>query len=180
MSEVLQAIKNRRTIRKFEEKAVSEEVLNQLLEAIQMSPSWANTQCWEVIVVKDQARREALQATLSKGNPATKALVAAPLLLVMAGKKESSGYYGGAVTTKFGDWIMFDLGIATQSLCLAGYALGLGSVVVGLFDQDAAAKALEVPAGYEVVAMVPMGYPAKSPSAPPRKAVADFVHVDKF
>lgn len=180
MNEMLASIKARRTIRKYQDRPVSDEVLNSLLEAVQWSPSWANTQCWEVVVVKNPGLREQLQATLAKGNPATKAMVSAPLLLVMCAKLKSSGYYNGVVTTKFGDWCLYDLGIATQSLCLAAHSLGLGGVVVGLFDQDAAAKVLGLPEGYDVVSMLPLGYPDQEPKAPPRKEIAQFVHYDKF
>ncbi|HBD08464.1 MAG TPA: nitroreductase, partial [Syntrophobacteraceae bacterium] len=64
--------------------------------------SWANTQCWEIVVVKDPAMKAALQETLAKGNPATKAVVDAPVLLTICGKLNSSGYYKDQVTTKFG------------------------------------------------------------------------------
>lgn len=180
MNPVLQAIQERRSIRKFQEKPVPDEALAQIMEAVRWSPSWANTQCWEVVVVKDPQVRLELQATLGKGNPATKALVAAPLLLVMCAKTLSAGYYGGVVTTKFGDWFMYDIGLATQSLCLAAHSLGLGSVVVGLFDQDKAAQALGLPAGYEVVSMLPLGYPDQEPKPPARKEAAQFVHYDRF
>ncbi len=180
MSEVLQAIKERRSIRKFEDKPVPEEVQQQLLEAVRWAPSWANTQCWELVVVNDAAQREKLQATMGKGNPATKAIVSAPLLIVLCGKLKEAGYYKGQVTTKFGDWFLYDLGIAGQNLHLACHALGLGTVPVGLFDQDAAAKVLGVPEGFEVVAMFPIGYPAQEPKPPKRKEVKDFVHYDRW
>jgi nitroreductase len=180
MAELMQIIKGRRSIRKYQEKDVPEELLNQVLEAVQWSPSWANTQCWEVVVVKDGATKEKLQETLAKGNPATKALVDAPVVLAMCGKLQSSGYYKNEVTTKFGDWFMFDLGIATQSLCLMAHALGLGSVVVGLFDHDKAKEVLGVPAGCEVVALLPLGYPAKESSPPKRREVSEFAHREKF
>ena len=63
----------------------------------------------------DAETKQKLQETLSKGNPSTKAVVEAPILVAVCGKRESSGYYKGQVTTKFGDWMLFDLGIATQT-----------------------------------------------------------------
>jgi nitroreductase len=180
MAECMAVIKGRRSIRKYLDTAVSDEQLNTVLEAIQWSPSWANTQCWEVVVIKDQAVKQALQETLSKGNPATKAVVDAPVLLAVCGKLESSGYYNNQVTTKFGDWFMFDLGIATQSLCLAAYDQGLGTVVVGLLDHDKAKAVLQIPAGYEVVALIPLGFPAKESSPPKRREISEFTHREKF
>jgi nitroreductase len=180
LAELMSVIKGRRSIRRYQEKDVSEDVLNQLFEAIRWTPSWANTQCWELIVVKNQDTKQKLQETISKRNPATKALVNAPVVLALGGKLESAGYYHGQVTTKFGDWLMFDLGLATQNLCLAAHNLGLGTVIVGLFDHNKAKEVLAVPAGYEVVVLIPLGYPAKEPVAPKRRASHEFVHFDKF
>ena len=85
--------------------------MNTLLEAVRWAPSWANTQCWEIVAVKDKSLKEQLQATLPpKANPAASAIVQAPVLLALCGKLKSSGFYRDQVTTKFGDWFMFDLG----------------------------------------------------------------------
>ena len=135
------------------------------------SPSWANTQCWEVVVVKDQETKQKLQATLTPTNPAGKAMVEAPVVLVLCGQLQSAGFYKGQVTTKFGDWFLYDLGIATQTICLTAHALGLGTVVVGLFDQNKAKAVLGVPEGYELVTMLPLGYPEKIPAAPKRREI---------
>ena len=180
MAELREIIEGRRSIRKYEEKAVPEEALTQILEAVRWSPSWANTQCWEVVVVKNQETKEKLKATLTPTNPANKAMLAAPVVLVVCGKLQSSGYYDGQATTKFGDWFLFDLGLATQSLCLAAHSLGLGTVVVGLFDHNQAKAVLGVPEGYELVAMLPLGYPAKISAAPKRREIGEFTHYEKF
>ena len=181
MSEFMEVVRQRRSVRKYEDRPVPEELLATVLEAVKWAPSWANTQCWEIVVITDRGVKEALQATLPpKGNPALKAIIEAPVLLAVCGRKNSSGFYKDLVTTKFGDWFMFDLGIATQNVCLAAQSLGLGTVVVGLFDHDRAAEALQVPAGYEVVVLVPLGYPAKRSSAPSRRGIAEFVHRDRF
>ncbi len=180
MPDFMEIVKNRRSIRKYEEKDIPEAVLNQILDAVKWSPSWTNCQCWELVVVRDQAVKEKLQATVVKGNPAFKSVAAAPVVIALCGKKGVSGYYNKEVSTKFGDWILFDLGIATQTLCLAAHSQGLGTVVVGLMDHDAAAKVLGVPEEHELVALIPVGYPAKSPSAPGRREVSEFTHYDRF
>jgi nitroreductase len=136
MSDFMEIIKGRRSIRIYQDQEITEEDLNQVLEAIRWSPSWANTQCWEVIVIKDSAIKQKLQETLSTGNPSTKAIGEAPVVITFCGKLQSAGYKKGQSTTKFGDWFMFDLGIATQDLCLAAHNLNLGTVIVGLFDHQ--------------------------------------------
>ncbi len=131
-------------------------------------------------MIKDSVIKQKLQEILSTGNPAAKAIGEAPVVITLCGKLERAGYKKGQSTTKFGDWFMFDLGIATQNLCLAAHNLNLGTVIVGLFDHDKAKDILNVPEGYEVVALVPLGYPAKEASAPPRKEIGEFVHYDLF
>ncbi len=180
MTDFMKIVKERRSIRKYEDRDVPEDILNQVLEAVQWSPSWANTQCWDIVVVRDQALKEKLQQTIAPKNPATKAVTNAPVLLVVCGKKESAGYYKDVAVTKFGDWMMFDLGIATQSICLTAQANGLGTVIVGMFFHDKAADILNLPETHEVAVMIPIGYPAKISQAPERRAVDTIVHYDGF
>ena len=179
MPDILETIKGRRSIRKYIDKQVEEDALKKILESVKWSPSWANTQCWEVVVVRDQANKRGLQKTMAK-NPAEKAMVQAPIVLVICAKLERSGYYKGQITTKFGDWFMFDLGIVTQSICLTAYDLGLGTVIVGLFDHNMAKKTLGMENGYEVVAMIPVGYPDEEPKAPKRREIEEFTRYENF
>lgn len=178
--ETLEAIKGRRSVRRFQDKPISKETIDTLLEAIRWSPSWANTQCWEVVVVREASKKEALRQTLPATNPANKAMVEAPVIFVLCARTGEAGYYKGQVTTKFGDWFMYDIGIATQSLCLAAHDLGLGSVIVGLFDHEKAKEVLGVPEGVEVVSMIPVGVPAHEPPVPKRKEIAEFSHWDRY
>ncbi len=180
MSEFMDLITSRRSIRKFQDRPVPPEALETLYQAVRWAPSWANTQCWEIVNVTDPELRRQLQQTLGKGNPATKAITDAPVLLALAAKLEQAGYYKGQVTTKFGDWFMFDLGLASMNLSLAAHQMGLGSVIVGLFDHDRAARILGVPPGYELVALIPLGYPAQDPKPPKRKEIAEFVHQGRW
>jgi nitroreductase len=124
--------------------------------------------------------KEKLKDTLSPTNPALKAMTEAPAVIALCGKLKSAGYYKGEAATKLGDWFMFDLGLATQSLCLMAYSLGLGTVVVGMMDHDKTKKVLGVGEGYEVVALIPIGYPAKDSPAPRRREIREFMHEEKF
>ncbi len=175
-----QLIETRRSIRKYEKKKVSEEDIQKLLEAVRWSPSWANTQCWEIIAVSDNKIREELKAVISPKNPATEAIVSAPVLFALCGKLGIAGYYKDKVTTKLGDWFMYDLGIATQSLVLTAREIGLGTVIIGSFDHNKAKKILSVPEGYEVASLICAGYPSQSPKPPKRKEVSEFIHYNRF
>jgi nitroreductase len=181
MPEFMDIVRSRRSIRKYEDRDVTAEVVGTLLEAVRWAPSWANTQCWEIVVVRSRAIKEQLQSTLPpKGNPAWSAILQAPVVLALCGRLKSSGYYRDQASTKFGDWFMFDLGVACQNIALTAHAHGLGTVVVGLFDHDKARAVLKVPEGYELVALIPVGYPAKISSAPKRRETTEFTHPDTF
>ncbi|MCG6908950.1 MAG: nitroreductase family protein [Deltaproteobacteria bacterium] len=181
MESFFDIVEGRRSIRKFQDKDVSTSDLNRILEAVRWSPSWTNLQCWEIVAVRDPEIKKRLQETLPpKGNPAVKAVGNAPVVLAVAAKLKASGFYKDKASTVLGDWYMFDLGIAVQTLCLSARALGLGTVIVGLYDIAKAADVLGVPDGYQQVALIPLGYPDQSPKAPKRKEIADFVHLDRF
>ena len=180
MNDLMSIIKGRRSIRSYQDKDIAEELLEKVLESIQWSPSWANTQCWEVVIIKDQRIKKDLQETLPKMNPARKAIGQAPVTLALCGKLESSGFYKGQVSTRLGDWYMFDLGIAAQSICLTAHSLGLGTVITGMFDHEKAMEILNVGDGYQIVSLIPMGYPEKETSAPKRRGISEFVHYETF
>ena len=178
--DLMDAIKGRRSIRKYKADPVADETLQKLLEAVRWAPSWANTQCWKVIVVKDPKVRSELSAALSNNNPALSSISEAPLLLILCGTKGVSGYYKDQPKTAKGDWLMFDTGLAMENLCLAAHSLGLGTVIVGNLDHQKVAEILGVPQSVEVVAMTPLGYPASEAATPKRKEVLEFVFYEKY
>lgn len=180
MQDLMTIIKERRSVRNFSNQPVSEAMLQTILTAVQWTPSWANTQCWEIVVVRDEKIREKIQAAVPKANPAHKSIVNAPVVLALCARRNDSGYYKGVVTTKFGDWFMFDLGLAAQSICLTAHSLGLGTVIVGLYAHDQVNTALNLPENVENVALIPLGYPTKIPSPPKRKGISEFLHNDGF
>ncbi len=178
--DTIQAIKTRRSIRKYLDTAVTDDQLRTVLEAAQWAPSWANVQPWEMVIVKDPAMKEKLAGTLSPGNPSTDGVKTAPVVLVACAKKEKSGYYKGQAITSKGDWLMYDIGLAMQNISLAAHAIGLGTVQIGAFVAEDAEKILGVPQDVTVVAMTPLGVPAEESKAPKRRAIEEFVHYEKF
>jgi len=178
--DLMEAIKGRRSIRKYKPDPVSEGALEKVMEAVKWSPSWANTQCWEVIVVKDPNVKSQLANTLTATNPARSSMTEAALVVVLCGKKGVSGFKKGEAATVKGDWLMFDTGMAMQNLCLAAYGQGLGTVVVGMFDHKKAEEILGVPQNVEVVAMTPLGHPATEGTTPKRKDFSEFVFSNRY
>jgi len=178
--ELKEAVKTRRSIRHYKSDGVSDEIIKEIFDLVRMSPSWANTQCWEFIVVRDKETIKKLSETMPEKNPATKAVLQAPILIVQLAKTGVSGFKKGEAVTDKGDWYMFDSGIAMQTLSLVAHDMGLGTVIIGYFDAKKAKEILEVPEGVEVVAMTPLGYPESIPNAPKRKEVDEFVFYEKY
>ena len=189
--ELLEAIKSRRSIRQYLTDDVPEAILETVLEAARWAPSWANTQCTQLVVVRDKDTRAKLAASLRTGNPATEAMNQAPIIIVVCAEMGKSGFSGGgnvtnrdnwkvSITGK-GDWYMFDTAIAMHNLALAAHSVGLGTVVIGGFNPAEAAEILNVPRGIEVVAMTPLGYPAsQSPKQSSRLSLAEIVFKDEY
>ncbi len=178
--DLLKAITERRSIRKYRNDPVSDELILQCIEAARLAPSWANTQVWRFVVVKDQAVKEALGLTLTPKNPAYQAFLVAPCLICLVARRGVSGLIKGEPVSDKGDWFMFDSGIAMDHLILCAHSLGLGTVLVGAFDAGKAGEALGVPEGYSVVAMTPLGYFDDSPSPTPRKPLGDLLYLNRF
>jgi len=179
--ETLEAIKTRRSVRRFADQAVEPEKLQAVLEALRQAPSWSNLQCWSLVVVEDQQVRDRISelsfvesffsAYGYKTNPAQKALAQAPLVIVACADPQRSGDLRGQ------QYYMADLGIATENLMLAAHDQGLGSVFVGVFDEEQLKALLGIPANIRIVGLFPLGYPAgESKGGPPRKPLSEFVH----
>ena len=113
MNDLYATIQDRRSIRTMERRPIADEDLAKVLEAVRWAPSWANTQCWEVVVATDPQVKTALQETLAGSkNPAARAMLDAPVVLVICARKDISGFYKGEAATRFGDWMMFRQQIA--------------------------------------------------------------------
>ena len=178
--EVIEAIKTRRSIRHYKPDPIEEEKITTVLESARWAPSWANTQCWRFVVVRDGERKARLAETLTSWNPSRSAIKEAPVVIVACAELGKSGFYDGNLVTDKGDWYMFDIALAMQNIALAAHSLGLGTVHVGALDAQKAAQVLNVPQGVVVVEMTPLGYPAKEAEAPPRKELSELVFHESY
>ena len=172
-----ECILGRRSIRKFKTDPVSHELLSQIVETASYAPSWKHTQITRYIVIEgDLKERIAKEGTsIWPGNGVI--ISSAPVLVAVTVLKNRSGFErDGSYSTPRGDgWQMYDAGVASQTFCLAAYEQGLGSVILGLFDQAAVEEILQLPEDRELVALIPVGYPDEAPVAPKRKPVQDLL-----
>ncbi|MBP3475476.1 MAG: nitroreductase family protein [Lachnospiraceae bacterium] len=172
-----ECIVGRRSIRKFKADPVPHELLEQIVETASYAPSWKHTQITRYIAIegalKDKIAKEATSIYPGNGN----IIANAPVLIAVTIIKNRSGFErDGSFSTPKGDrWQMYDAGIASQTFCLAAHEQGLGTVILGLFDEDKIADMLQLPEDRELAALIPVGYPDEAPVAPRRKPVDDLL-----
>lgn len=183
--DVFEAIRTRRSVRRFSDRPVEDEKIRAILEAARQAPSWANLQCWRFVVVRDPAVREKISEISFvesffgplgyKANPAKKGLAEAQVLIVACADPSQSGTLWGQ------PYYMTDIGIASQNLMLAARGLGLGTVFVGVFDEEKVRALLEIPSNIRVVGIFPVGYPLEEKaSGPPRKPLNEIAFYERW
>lgn len=193
--EVIEAIKTRRSIRRHESDNIDDETLEKILDAARWAPSWDNTQCWRFIVVRNESIKAQLAETRARPrsghspdgsgtprvSPAALALTQAPVVIVACAELGKSGCHPeGVFSTDKGDWYMYDVALATQNLMLAAHAMGVGTVIMTAFNAKKAAEILEVPEGFSVLTLIPLGFPSREGKPSSRKELSEFVYHDKF
>lgn len=169
--DVFEAIKKRRSIRKYSEKPIQKEKLNRVLEAARLAPSASNMQPWHFIVITDPAKKEGLRAAYNR-----EWFVKAPVIIVACVDPEEAWCRMDGE-----EYWKIDVAIAMQNLVLASTEFGLGTCWIGAFDEEVTKKALGIPKGVRVVAMTPLGYPAEEKGlVTDRKPLGDIIHYDKW
>lgn len=171
----METIQTRRSIRVYEDRPIEKVVLEEVLRAALMAPSWKNTQTAGYIVVDRPEMKEKLLDVLPSYNQ--RIVSTAPVVVVMTTRHGCSGFErDGSFSTKKEDrWEIFDAGIACQTLCLAAWGKGIGSCIMGIYDEEKLPALLQVPEDQIVTAVVALGYPAETPEAPKRKTLEDKV-----
>lgn len=169
---ISECIKTRRSIRKYKPESISHSALESIVSTASYSPSWKNTQITRYIAIEDASILHTIadQLTPSYNSNIVKQI---STLIAVTFVKGHCGYErDGSFSTKKGDrWQMFDVGVACQSFCLAAHEAGLGTVIMGVFDEDEIAKLIKLPEDQELAALIAIGYPDVEPEAPKRKPV---------
>jgi nitroreductase len=180
--DILEAIKERRTIRAYKALPVDDKILTTILEAGRLAPSWANSQTWRFVVVKDsKIIAQLLENAVRPGNRATNAFKQAPVVIAACAELNKAGFRDGKPSTdKDGYWYMFDAGLALENVVLTSTSFGLGTVFIGGMDAKKAASILDVPPGFACVILMALGYPNEQPAPTPRKELSEIVFQNKF
>ncbi len=168
--DVFETIQNRRSIRKYSDKAVEDEKLNKVLEAARLSPSAHNYQNKKIIVIKD----EETKIKLAEATRSYDFIAQAPVVLISCGTGPDTLMSCGQSRHSV------DLSIATSFMILEACELGLGTCWIGGFNSTVVKEVLGIPENATVVAITPLGYPAENPAARPRRAFDEVVCYEKY
>jgi len=172
--DLYEAILNRRSIRKYKDKEIDDELINKIIEAGTWAPSAGNLQSWEVIVVKDHDIKDKLAVACY----IREFIAEAPVVLVMcACKRKSSVAYGERGSELY---CIQDAACAAQNMLLMIHDLGLGACWNGSFDEDSVSDLLGIPEGVRPVAIITVGYPDEKPIPPPREEIEEFIHRETY
>jgi nitroreductase len=171
-------IKERRSVRKFKDEKVDRETMKEIVSISRWAPSWANFQVARYTLVDDEATikrlaTEGVQGFVYNVNTLKEAKGVAILSFVKgkSGKLEGDEY----ATSKANVWEVFDAGLACQTFCLAAHAKGVGTVIMGVINDESISEIVSLPEEETVAALIVYGYPDEQPAATPRKDVDEIM-----
>ena len=171
-----ECMKGRRSIRKYKKGCIDHSLLESIISTASYSPSWKNTQITRYTAIEDSSLLEKIADSYTPEYNAN-IIRQVPVLIAVTFIKGRSGFErDGSFSTKKEDrWQMFDAGVACQTFCLAAHEYGLGTVIMGVFDESGISSLLDIPKERELAALIALGYPDIEPSAPKRKTVEDLL-----
>ena len=168
--ELKDCLAGRRSIRRYKNTPVSKETVKELLSAAVLAPSWKNSQVSRYYVAMGESK-EKLLACLPEFNRNN--AKDAPVLIVTTVVNGRSGFErDGSYTTHLGAGFQcFDNGLQVENICLKAYELGLGTLIMGLYDEAGVRAFFGIPEEQIIVAVLAVGYPDIAPEMPARKSV---------
>jgi len=167
---VLEAIKNRYSVRKFKDKPIEQEKLEAVLEAARLAPSASNKQTWKFVVIRDPEKRKQL-TEICRGQ---KFVSEAPITIAIC--NTNLDY----VMTCGMNAPVIDGTIAAEHIVLQAVELDLGTCWIGSFYHDQLAELINLPKDYIIVGLLPLGYPDIKKKKRNLKSIDEVVVWDSF
>lgn len=156
--DMLELIHKRQSDRKYSNTPIEKEKLERIIEAGRMSPSACNAQPWKFVVVTDKdiliKLAEAASAKLLGMN--TFVIQAPAIIVIIREQPNLSSKIGGTIKKK--DYSLIDIGIASENMCLQAQAEGIGSCMIGWFDEKLVRRILHIPSSKRVELIITLGY----------------------
>lgn len=169
-------MEGRRSIRKYKAEPLSAEVIERIVKAARLAPSWKNSQTARFTAVCDKELKDDIAQNGVLGFAKNKGIISsAPAVVVLSTVDGVSGYNTDKTpsTAKGSHWQSFDAGAAAYAFCLAAKNEGLGTCIMGLFDEPYISKAIGLPEEESISAVIALGVPDESPAMPKRKELSE-------
>jgi nitroreductase len=172
MVKVIEAIKNRRSIRSYKSTPITDDLLQRVLGAARLAPSANNAQPWKMVVVRNEEMKLKVAQAANNKNW----LAEAPVIIVACGIPEDADAYMGGYMNSF----PVDVAIALDHLMLMAASEGLASCWIGHFNEDKIKNLLGIPEDIHIVALLPIGYPNEEKEPSGRKHISELISYDKY
>jgi len=169
---LMDLIETRRSIRSYKSEEIEEEKLNYILQAFRKAPSAKNLQPWKLVVVRNKKTRTDLAIACNNQTFMEEAPV---IIVACADEEEAYGAMGGYMNS-----YPIDIALALEHLILAATEQGLGTCWIGSFKEQLVKDILNAPDNIKVVALTPVGYPAREAPIRSRKPLTEIVCYDKY
>lgn len=172
----------RQSVRRYAAQPVEPEKINKCLEAARMAPSASNSQPWKYIVVTDDTlRAEVSKATFSDIQLINKFTLQAPVMVVIVIEK-ARWFTRLAMQIKKKEWPLIDIGISADHFCLQAAEIGLGTCMIGWFDEQKIHDLLSIPTDKTIGLLISVGYPEEGykQRVKVRKSIGEMASWNKF
>lgn len=177
---MLELIHKRQSDRGYIDKQVEKEKLDRILEAGRVAPSACNSQPWKFIIVSDpKLLTEVAEAASAKALGMNTFVSQAPLFIVIVREKANISSRIGAVV-KAKDYSLIDIGIAAENMCLQATAEGLGTCIMGWFNEKLIQKLLHIPTSKRIELLISVGYSSKELRTKIRKPHEEVISYNKY
>jgi nitroreductase len=149
----------RQSVRKYKKKPVEKEKIERLIEAVHLAPSACNSQPWKMVVVDDPVLKDAVaKSTFNAMISFNRFAVEAPVIVVLVIEKAKLiAQIGGSI--KDMEYPQIDIGIAAEHFCLQAAELGLGTCMIGWFNEKKIRELLKIPEKKRIGLVISLGYP---------------------
>jgi nitroreductase len=177
---MLEIITSRQSDRRYSDKPIDQEKLDRITEAARMAPSACNGQPWKFVVITDSVLigkiAEACSEKLVKMN--TFVDQAPALIIVIRERSNITSKVGATIKAK--DYSLIDIGIASENICLQARAEGIGSCMIGWFDENRVRKILSIPRSKRVELIITLGYSPSEQRTKKRKPAREVISYNKY
>ena len=179
-NDFLEIIKNRQSDRSYVTKPVEKDKIQRIIEAGRLAPSACNAQPWKFIIVNDQdLKYKIADCTSTKILGINHFTKQAPIHIVIVEEKANFTSNAGSLI-KDKHFPLIDIGITAQNICLQAEAEGLGTCMIGWFDEKKVKKLLNIPGSKRVPLIITLGYPAGEKRKKRRKDIDQIVEYNSY